>query len=205
MVYSCGVQTEWTKIPSVFVKDSTGKAIPEVNLAALWVLESAQGLMTIKMDGICCRLTLEDSKWRVGKRMDDGKFMNIAEDDFIDKRFWDAFHNMDIKSTGIFEAYGKDFKGNPYGLGKNLMVKIQPVDSVLIVPRPDHKIRRGPGVSAKDLFEAVRQELVESPEIEGLVFHLEKTTGMQLEAIAKVKKVDFGLQWPTENKLQLVN
>lgn len=198
MMYNTTVPTEWPKIPTLFLKDEKRHALPEINPLCEWVLDSSEGLMSIKMDGICARVELIDGKWTVSKRMSEKNFMRINPDDFIDKHLWEAFNNQDCKSNGIFEAYGKDIKGNPYDMDKNLMIKISPVDFSIVVPRGSTTIKRGFGCTVKELFESVRDELGMSPDIEGLVWHLESPTGMVLQKAAKIKRVDFGFPWPVK-------
>lgn len=190
-----GTKETWSSIPTLFERDDTRKVIPSVRPGCEWVLNSEVGITTIKMDGVLVRVTLEDGKWRIAKRMGADTFMATNREDDLDKPLWEAFDAQDVKSTGMFEVYGKAVRGNPYGIDKNLMIKVFPPDASLIVQKNLTGIRRGPGITPQQLFDMIKKELSESPEIEGLVWHVEGPN-LSLVKAAKIKRTDFGLSWP---------
>jgi hypothetical protein len=85
------------------------------------------------------------------------------------------------------------------------MIIIKPVSGQLLICGEEGKQLRAHlnGVmasqnyplSAEVLFLNIRRALTDSPDIEGIVFHLEKDG--QPISMAKIKRKDFGLPWPT--------
>jgi hypothetical protein len=67
--------------------------------------------------------------------------------------------------------------------------------SGLIVNRGQTKITSKAGFTDQELFDSVKAELEESPEIEGFVFLLEETIAKPL-AWASVTKREMGIAWP---------
>lgn len=189
---------KWCAIPCLFLRGADKLVTPTINPQCDWVLNSDAGLMTIKIDGVLVKVTLEGGQWCIHKRMSESSFMKTNREDTLDAPFWEAFDAQDVKTNGMFEVYGKSIKGNPYGINKNFMIKVFPVDYTLILARHTTRIKRGWGTSVGELFEAIKSELTESPEIEGLVFHYEESNGLSLKAAAKVKRTDFGLPWPVK-------
>lgn len=187
---------KWASIPTLFQRGADKLVLPTINPLCAWVLNTDAGLMTIKIDGVLVKVTLESSTWCIYKRMSETAFMKTNQDDPLDAPLWEAFHAQDVKTNGIFEVYGKTIKNNPYKIDKHFMIKVFPVDYTLIISKYTTKIKRGWGVPVGELFDEIRAELASSPEVEGLVFHLEEASGLALKGAAKVKRTDFGLPWP---------
>lgn len=188
------------KFDTLFKRGKDGKVIPEINPVCSWVLGTENGLMTIKLDGITVRprwvAEAGTAGWRIDKfdkRLDAWITCDATLQE--NKPIWEAWQKLDFKNDGVYVVYGRDIKGNPHNLADNLMIKIQPVDYNLIVAKGKSKIRRGPGQTAQLMYNEILDEFLESPEIEGLVFHLEDT-GMGLKFAAKITKADYGLPWP---------
>lgn len=104
---------------------------------------------------------------------------------FAARDMWDS----DIED-GTYEAIGKHFQGNPYGMEKDTLIPHAPygedrgLDSFTEL--------WGGSVQAFDLertFIGVRRFL-ENHYLEGIVFWLNG------EPVCKIKKTDFGLLWP---------
>ena len=92
-----------------------------------------------------------------------------------DKWFIRAFNNTPGQLyNGTYEAIGKHFNGNPYGL----------CDDILEF----HGVKK---VDVERTFDGVKKYLEENC-IEGLVFWLHGEPG------CKIKRTDFGLSWPVK-------
>jgi hypothetical protein len=184
------------KIPVMFKRDNNNRVIPELNPECEWILSKDNGLMTIKIDGICVQVAYEQGKgWTIDKRMPNGTGWYTTTQ-VSDPLLWKAFDAQNAKMSGIFEVYGVGIHGNPHGADGTYMIKIAPVDYTLIVARNNTKVNRGPMYSAQTLFDNIKAELEESPEIEGFVFHLENSD-MDLARACKIRRKDYGLPWPS--------
>lgn len=194
------------KFDDVFKRGADGRVIPEITPEAQWILSTDNGLMTIKIDGICVRAywqlpqgntaTAENNwGWVLERKLKDGGWAKTNPTNPHDAPIYTAWKNMEIRQDGIFEVYGKDIKGNPHNLSDNFMIRIIPVEYSLIVAKGVSRIYRGPAQTARGLYDTIKAEFLESPDIEGLVFHLEDV-GMKLKSAARVTKKDFGMPWP---------
>lgn len=152
------------------------------------------GDATIKIDGACCAIIdgvfYKRYDAKKGKNPPVGAIPCCEADpvtghhphwvkvDFSnpdDKWFSRAFRNTPGQiCDGTYEAIGKHFNGNPYGL----------CDDVL----EPHGVKK---VDVERTFEAVKAYLGEN-NIEGLVFWLHS------EPVCKIKRTDFGLSWPVK-------
>ena len=190
------------KIKTLFVKDPTTKlVIPQLNEDMEWVLQG-QGLTTIKIDGVNIKLKKNyTGKITPYKRLkgysSDGTYVVVSKHDSLDKPIWEAFEALNSKEEGFYEAYGPGINNNPHQVARPLLIKTIPVGGALMVSvnAPGLRIVRGPKVTVQELFDSLRAELDESPEIEGLVFQLEQPS-MNPIKFAKIKRKDFGFVWP---------
>ena len=203
------------KIPTLFVrgnKENNYHVTPMITPGCEWVLEG-RGLMTIKIDGLNAQVKeVTDTtgsgdgtqKFKLYKRLkpadgyNEASYIPADRDNPMDQYLFEAFDTLNPHQQsleGIYEVYGPKINQNPYKVESHLMVKIAPVDGVLIIGNGQTSILRGVGVTAEKLYDAIRTELRSSPEIEGLVFQFEEPT-MTLVAAAKIKRKDFGFVWP---------
>jgi len=199
------------KIPTLFVREFENhrvvKVLPEVTPGYEWVLEG-EGIPTVKIDGACCAII--DGKFY--KRYDAKKdkrgnmkvppegaipcsepdpvtghwphWVLVDENNPSDNWFMNALENSEDLygdrielEDGTYEAIGQHFNGNPYRLGS------------------DHLVPHGKMV-IDDLdrtFEGIR-EYLRDHEIEGIVFWKDG------EPQCKIKRSDFGFEWPIKNR-----
>ena len=158
-----------------------------------------QGIATVKIDGFCCAIICDKFYKRYdakkGKRPP-ARAIPCCDPDPVtghwphwievdpsspgDKWFAEAFNNsrkmdMDLEN-GTYEAIGPHFQGNPYNLKEDILVK----HGTMIAD-----IKRD--------FESISQWLNDHP-VEGLVFWLNG------EPMCKIKRTDFGYEWPVKEK-----
>lgn len=197
------------KIPTLFKRIYENHRVagitPEVTEGMEWVLEG-EGVATIKWDGSCCMImggTLYkryDAK--KGKNPPEGAipccdpdpvtghwphWVKVDENNPSDKWFVEALKSDYNRSSteGLlsssfpytFEAIGPHFQGNPYRIEQDCLVLHG--DNIVDVERT---------------FEGIKKFLT-AFEIEGLVFWKDG------EAQCKIKRSDFGLEWPVKEKL----
>ncbi len=182
-------------VPKLFRTDAHGQAIPMITEGCEWVLSTDNGIMTIKLDGVQVKVEFDVNHWKISKAMGDSRWMATHRDD--QPEIWRAFENLDVKNIGVYEVYGKGINGNPHEISDTFMIKVFPVDYTLIVAKGNTKVLRGPTQTVKMLYDNIKAELMESPEIEGFVFHLEGPE-MKLQSACKVRKKDFGIAWPAK-------
>lgn len=184
------------KIPSLFKRDYEGTRLvyDEVSPGCEWVLQG-EGEATVKLDGTPC--LIKDSK--MFKRYD-AKNGKTQPPDFIpceekpdpntghwpgwvsvkdnneDKPFWEAFSKLDIikkDQGGTFELVGPKIQGNPY--------KVK-----------EHRFYRHGEL--RNLFPTLTFEgikiFLSAFTHEGIVWH--HPDGR----MAKIKRRDFGFEWP---------
>ena len=161
------------------------------------------GIATIKIDGACCAIFGGELYKRYdaknGKKPPEGAIPCCEPDPVTghwphwvkadpnkpeDKWFFAAFCNtpgclVDGESVlylpnGTYEAIGKHFNSNPYGL----------CDDIL----EPHGVKK---VDVERTFDGIKKYLEENY-IEGLVFWLND------EPVCKIKRTDFGLPWPVK-------
>ena len=185
------------KIPTLFerVYENNRKVdiLPNVTKGMEWVLKG-EGVATLKIDDACCAIINGEFYKRYdaknGKPVPNGaiKCQEFADpitghlpcwvkvtSASADKWFMEAYNNYkkeheDI-ADGTYEAIGKHFQGNPYGLEKDILVKHG--ETVLDVERS---------------FEGINKYLSEHY-IEGIVFWKDG------EPKCKIKRSDFGYKW----------
>lgn len=189
------------KIPTLFIREFEDhrvvKVLPEVTPGFEWVLRG-EGTPTVKIDGACCAII--DGKFY--KRYDAKKdkrgnlkippsgaipccdpdpvtghwphWVLVDENDPADKWFVEARNSM-IRPLpdGTYEAIGKHFNSNPYGIKEDILV---PHGREVI-----YNLDRS--------FEGIREYLTDNL-IEGIVFWKDG------EPQCKIKRSDFGLVWP---------
>lgn len=185
------------KIPTLFERIYEGNKIvdikPNVTPGMEWVLQG-EGVATIKIDGACCAFIDGEFYKRYdckeGRKPPNG-FIPCCEPDEItghwpgwvkcdrnnpdDKWFWKAYDtSKEICGTlenGTYEAVGKHFNGNPYGMEIDRLEK--------------HGIRE---IYVKRDFESIKNYLKEN-HIEGIVFWKDG------QPQCKIKRSDFGFSW----------
>lgn len=199
------------KIPTLFKREFENhkvvKVLPEVTPGFEWVL-NGEGIATVKLDGSCCAII----NGELYKRYDakPGRFIPpdaipCCAPDLItkhwphwvkcdqhradDKWFWAAYryslswgkaiNNKEVLPDGTYEAIGKHFNGNPYGMILDQMVP----HGTFAVYLPDRS------------FEVIRGWLQNANE-EGLVFWKDN------EPQCKIKRSDFGFEWPIKSNKQ---
>ena len=158
-----------------------------------------KGTATVKWDGSCCAIINGEFYKRFdakkGKKPPKGAIPCQAEPDPItghwphwvkvdptnpaDRWIAEAYNNtgywekkMGESGTVTFEAIGKHFQGNPYGMDTDILR------------------RHGTDViCVRRTFNGIKECLAEL-EIEGIVFWLNG------EPVCKIKRTDFGYEWP---------
>lgn len=180
------------KIPTLFERVYENHKIVDVTPNITEGCEEAflHGFATIKIDGSCCAIINGEFYKRYdakGKSIPEGAIPCQSEPDPItghmpcwvkvdknnksDKWFVRAYENTPYKIDGTYEAIGKHFQGNPYGL----------CDDILEL----HGVKR---VSVKRDFDSIKEYLA-NHYIEGLVFWYDD------EPVCKIKRSDFGYEW----------
>lgn len=190
--------SQYAKVPKVFKTDEKGLAIPEMVPGSEWAVQDSSALMTIKLDGMLIKVDWDQSKsaFRLTRVRPNGSMIyqlmpNVADD----KDIIAAFDRQSTRATGNFLAYGQGVHGNPHRLKGTYLIRISPVHHELIVKPESTIVRRGISVTTQEFYDAVRAELMMSPEIPGFVFHKEGHK-METEKTAVVTREDFGLPWP---------
>lgn len=187
------------KIPTLFERTFGKHKVSSINPKVTPGCEpimNGEGVATIKIDGACCAIIggklykRYDAKGR--KKVPAGSFpcgdpdpvtghwphwAPVLEDNPSDKWFIEALKNRRDADgcdpvDATYEAIGRHFNGNPYHLDTDIIVR--------------HG--RAPAIMPRT-FEGIRGWLEEHNE-EGLVFW------MNGEPLCKIKRTDFGLEWP---------
>lgn len=190
------------KIPTLFARTFENHRVVNITDEITPGCEDAflYGVATVKIDGSCCAII--DGEFykrydaKIGKKPPEGAipccdpdpvtghwphWVKVDSNNPSDKWFCEAFNKSFSKalengelplSDGTFEAIGRHFNGNPYGLAHDILVKHGecPV-----------KVERS--------FAGVKAYLEEHL-VEGLVFWHNG------EPVCKIKRRDFGLMWP---------
>lgn len=185
------------KIPTLFKRVYENHKIvdvlPEVTEGMEWVLDG-EGVATVKYDGACCAIIDGELYKRYdakkGRKAPKGAIPCCDPDpvtghhphwvkcnrrDPADKWFFKAFdeyvaNNVWLKD-GTFEAVGKHFNGNPYGMDSDILIR-HGMDTI----RVDR--------SFDDIKDYLRTHY-----IEGIVFWKDA------EPKCKIKRTDFGYSW----------
>lgn len=192
------------KIPTLFERRFGDHKVIDINSNVTpgceFVLED-KGVATVKYDGACCAIIdgkfykRYDAKGR--KKVPAGSipccdpdpvtghwphWAPVDKDNPSDKWFVEAYNNycseVDEEEIveGTYEAIGPHFQGNPYGLKCDVLV--------LHGTKPAFVERT---------FEGIAKWMHEHEE-EGIVFWLAD------EPRCKIKRTDFGLEWPISRK-----
>ena len=184
------------KIPTVFEREYENHKV--VGITDNFTSEEAErafkfGLATLKWDGSCCAIINGELYKRYdakkGKTPPAGAipcceadpitghhphWVKVDENNPADKWFVEAYKFTFAKcdaTDGTYEAIGKHFQGNPYGMNF------------------DHLHKHGIEIEEVErTFEGVKKYL-EDNYVEGIVFWLDG------EPVAKIKRSDFGLPW----------
>ena len=184
------------KIPTLYLRDHTTRPpqlTREVNPAAQWVAD-AEGIATVKHDGTCVliaaggtmfkRYETKAGKWPPADFMPampkpdpvTGKWSGwrpVNPDDPSDRWHVEAY---DHHAAGTYELCGPKIQGNPEGVHAHTLIRH---GSVTLDDAP------------RD-YDGLTAYLTDLPH-EGIVWH--HPDGR----MAKLKRRDFGLQWPTGN------
>ena len=192
------------KIPTLFTRVFDNHKIVDVMPDITPGCEEAflNGVATVKVDGACCAVI--DGKFykrydaKKGKKPPVGAipccdpdpvtghwphWVAVDLDNPDDKWFGRALlhyienleYDEDVKD-GTYEAVGRHFNGNPYGL-----------DNDNLIPHGEDEV-----IVARD-FESIKLWLNNHKQ-EGLVFWLNG------EPVCKIKRTDFGFEWPVTYK-----
>ena len=195
------------KIPTLFERVYENHKVVDIKNKITegmeWVLEG-KGTATIKWDGSCCAIINDELYKRYdaknGKKPPEGAIPCCEPDPVTghhphwlkcdmnnpaDKWFFSAYSNVvsptENLEDGTYEAVGKHFNGNPYGLDKDLLI-------------PHGKDE----LYVERTFEGIR-EYLEMHDIEGIVFWLNDAP------MCKIKRTDFGFSWPTEHMKEYID
>lgn len=185
------------KIPTLFERVFDGHKIVDIlpNITAGCERAFLEGVATIKIDGSCCAIINGEFYKRydakAGKPIPEGAIPCQDEPDAVtghfpcwvkcdrenkgDKWFWAAYDftfGTDKPMDGTYEAIGKHFNGNPYGLDYDTMEK----HGTAIIS------------DVERTFGFIKSYL-ETHNIEGIVFWLDG------EPVCKIKRSDFGFKW----------
>lgn len=193
------------KINTLFVRElveGTRKyqAVPRLADGMEWILEG-KGIPTEKYDGTCClvrsgalykRHRLKAGKprppgwmhWTFDESRESGHGWLPVGDGPEDEWHREAFIVLTRPAEGeTLELVGPRVRGNPYGLVKHELW-IHGAERVALASR---------WPSVEVLYEGLRSWLNRSA-MEGIVWWSEDRT----LPLAKIKRTDFGLRWPTE-------
>lgn len=197
------------KIPTLFLRGPNKLVAPHLTPGCEWV-HRGEGLVTILVEGLSCEI--RDGKiykrLKPGTDMDDAVFISTDPDLPADKLYFEAFADWKSRhsgyitpSNGIFSVIGEGIRGNPHDLKGKRLVKIAPVDGMLLVNTVSSGVlRRSIALSEEEFFEEIKETLRMSPSIEGLVFHFESPS-MNPIKFAKIKRTDFGFPFPATTAL----
>lgn len=161
-----------------------------------WVL-AGEGTATIKLDGSCCAIIDGELYKRYdakrGKKPPAGA-IPCCEPDTVtghwphwvkvedvpeNKWFINAYNNTPDRADGTYEAIGPHFQGNPYGLSDDIL--------------EPHGVKV---IEVERTFGGIKKYLSENV-IEGIVFWKGG------EPKCKIKRSDFGFEWPVSGVVPL--
>lgn len=190
------------KIPTLFEREFENhrvvKVLDKVTPGLEWVLEGGAA-PTVKYDGSCCAIIGGEFYKRFdakkGRKVPDGAIaccapdpvtghwphwvkIDISNPDPSDKWFMEAYSNwntMIYTHDWTYEAVGKHFNGNPYGMDYDILI---PHGQTLCF-----------AIQPPFTFDDIRNYL-QNVEIEGIVFWKDG------DPICKIKRTDFGFEWP---------
>ena len=186
------------KIPTLFTRVLENRKIIDILPEITPGCEEAfkNGIATVKIDGSCCAVKNGEFYKRYdakkGKTPPEGAipccdpdpvtghwphWVKVNPDDPGDKWFNEAYKRTGQPIIdGTYEAIGKHFNGNPYNLDYDILHRHGSIE--VEVPRT---------------FEDIKDYL-ETHNLEGLVFWLDG------EPVCKIKRSDFGLEWPVKGE-----
>jgi hypothetical protein len=184
------------KIPTLFTRVFGNHRVVDIKDEITPGCEDAflHGDATIKLDGACCAIIngvfYKRYDAKKGKKPPAGAipccdadpvtghhphWVKVDRNNPDDKWFVRAADNTPVLlCDGTYEAIGKHFNSNPYGL----------CDDIL----EPHGVKK---VEVERTFEGI-QAYLEANNVEGLVFWLNG------EPVCKIKRSDFGLAWPAK-------
>lgn len=162
-----------------------------------WVL-AGEGVATVKIDGSCCAIINGELYKRYdakkGKKPPAGAisccdpdpvtghwphWVKVDKGNPADKWFIKAFENSRLYGDGTYEAIGPHFQGNPYKIDMDTLLR--------------HGCFTKEVEDAPRDFDGLREYLREH-EIEGIVFWKDG------EPQCKIKRSDFGFEWPLKGR-----
>lgn len=201
------------KIPTLFLRDASHRVIPEYSPECVWVARG-EGVATIKLDGTACLVIPGRGLYRrhtvrkeplpdgfidespIGKTGERYGWVPVSPTDPADRWHREAWLRLRITVSDslplasqirhfatfwTFELVGPRVNGNPYGMTEHELIAHggSVVDDV---PRD---------------FEGLRKWLA-MHHVEGLVWW--KDLGDVFCDKAKIKRRDFGLEWPVSRR-----
>lgn len=195
------------KIPTLFrrefEKHRVCRTLDEVMPGYEWVLRG-EGIATVKYDGACCaiidgalykRYDAKNGKTPPAGAIPCGDpdpvtghwphWVKADENNPADKWFFEAlYHTFPVIGSfgdeyGTFEACGPHFNGNPHGFGTDFLI-------------PHGK----EVVNVNRTYFGIKDWLYRNEE-EGIVFWKDG------EPQCKIKRSDFGFEWPVRKKMTL--
>ena len=198
------------KIPTLFERIYENHKVvgitENVHHGMEWVLDG-EGIATVKYDGSCCAIIdgvfYKRYDAKKGKKPPEGAipccepdpitghwphWVKVDRNNPGDKWFVVAYENTAAWSNeghalpdGTYEAIGEHFQGDPYGM-KN------------VPGQEDILVRHGWQIVDVDRsFDGIKNYLNEHA-IEGIVFWKDE------EPMCKIKRSDFGFEWPVKEK-----
>lgn len=194
------------KIPTLFKREfkdhKVVNVLPEVTDGLEWVLSNPYVCGTVKFDGSCCAVINGEFYKRYdaknGKQVPEGAikcqeapdpitghmpcWVKCDRDNPSDVWLWkayDLFIAFNVLREGTYEAVGKHFNGNPYNLSFDRLARHGALSIAEHLLSPDVVL------SYLNIKDWLREH-----EVEGIVFW------KQGEPICKIKRSDFGFEWP---------
>jgi hypothetical protein len=181
------------KIPTVFLRDESQRMTYNPNPLCDWVFRG-EGIATVKLDGTC--VMCWRGEWFFRRTVKPGKpkpegFVELEVDPNTgntvgwEPRVNSSFNECLIDAgadggfvSGTYELCGPKIHRNPQELPHHSLFRHSDVASLHEFPRD---------------WEGMRSRLEDNIYMEGVVFH--HMDGR----MAKVRRKDFGLPWPTHN------
>lgn len=193
------------KIPTLFKREYANHRVVDIKDEITAGCEDAflHGRATVKLDGACCAVIDGELYKRYdaknGKKSPAGAipccdpdpitghwphWVKVEPNNPADKWFVEAYTNASVKAqlrgesiqNGTYEACGPHFQSNPHGFALDCII--------------EHGLFE---CQVERTFDGVKKYLNDN-EIEGIVFWLNG------EPVCKIKRSDFGFEWPVNNK-----
>lgn len=175
------------KIPTMFIRDESKPGHPvtdEWKPECLWVRDG-EGVPTLKLDGTNVKVEAGQLLKRQKPKdrdYDEASYVPCERSHPADQWALEAFDALKDQADGIYELCGPKVQGNPHRRQSHILIPVVPPGPVVCGMELD---------LADRTYEGLRSWL-KSSEFEGLVFH--HPDGR----MAKIKRRDFGLKWPSE-------